>query len=241
MYIGVTNYPHYLRTIAEITVVGTETVFNGLLYDPSSIDVFHKGLRLLPSEYNATDGTSLTLAITTVAGDKIELVSKSEAYSGTVISGSGGGGVWGTITGTLSNQADLEARLQALTAGGSGATVDYASVVAALGFRPVEQGGGNGQSAVPNIHIGFGSNSRLKASVDSTDLGNIVFDSNLGSIASQSAANVSITGGTVANAIITNSTINGITVGTNATGTRWIGTSVPTTQGVNGDIYYEVF
>ena len=238
MYIGVTNYPHYLRTIAEITVVSNETVFSGLLYDPSSIDVFHNGLRLLPSEYNATDGSSLTLAITTSAGDKIELVSKSEAYGGTIVSSSGGGGVWGTIVGTLSNQADLEARLQSLSGGGA---IDYASVVAALGFRPVEQGGGNGQSAVPNIHIGFGSNLRLKASVDSTDLGNIVFDSNLGSIASQSAASVSITGGTIANAIITNSTVNGITIGTNAAGARWIGTVAPTTQGANGDIYYEVF
>lgn len=43
-----------------------------------------------------------------------------------------------------------------------------------LGFTPVQQGGGNGQS--PNkIYIGW-SGSRLKAQVDSTDLGNIVFD-----------------------------------------------------------------
>lgn len=49
-----------------------------------------------------------------------------------------------------------------------------------LGFIPVQQGGGVGQtdSDQNKIFIGFGTNSRLKATVDSTDLGNIIFDSN---------------------------------------------------------------
>lgn len=46
-----------------------------------------------------------------------------------------------------------------------------------LGFTPVQQGGGAGQN--PNkIYIGW-SGVRLKAEVDTLDLGNIVFDSNL--------------------------------------------------------------
>ena len=49
---------------------------------------------------------------------------------------------------------------------------------ASLGFAPVQQGGGIGQTGTTEnkIFLGFGTNSRLKATVDSTDLGNIVFD-----------------------------------------------------------------
>jgi len=46
-----------------------------------------------------------------------------------------------------------------------------------LGFTPVQQGGGAGQG-VNKVYIGW-SGSRLKAQVDSTDMGNIVFDANL--------------------------------------------------------------
>lgn len=49
---------------------------------------------------------------------------------------------------------------------------------ASLGFVPVQQGGGIGQTgtAENKLFLGFGTNSRLKATVDNTDLGNIVFD-----------------------------------------------------------------
>lgn len=51
---------------------------------------------------------------------------------------------------------------------------------AALGFSPVQQGGGIGQTGTTQnkVFIGFGTNNRLKATVDNTDLGNIVFDTN---------------------------------------------------------------
>lgn len=45
-----------------------------------------------------------------------------------------------------------------------------------LGFTPVQQGGGAGQGT-NKLYIGWGT-SRLKAQVDSTDLGQFVFDSN---------------------------------------------------------------
>lgn len=50
---------------------------------------------------------------------------------------------------------------------------------AALGFTPVQQGGGAGQGT-NKVYIGW-SGTRLKAQVDSTDIGNIVFDGQLGS------------------------------------------------------------
>lgn len=51
---------------------------------------------------------------------------------------------------------------------------------ASLGFVPVQQGGGIGQTGAQEnkVILGYGTNSRLKATVDNTDLGNIVFDSN---------------------------------------------------------------
>ncbi|MDC7675383.1 hypothetical protein [Asticcacaulis machinosus] len=56
----------------------------------------------------------------------------------------------------------------------------YADIPGRLGFVPVRQGGGSGQG--PNIvHIGW-SGSRLKAQVDSSDLGSIVFDPHIADV-----------------------------------------------------------
>ena len=48
-----------------------------------------------------------------------------------------------------------------------------------LGFTPVQQGTGIGQSANA-VKIGWSSESRLKVTVDVTDLGNIVMDNHIG-------------------------------------------------------------
>ena len=48
-----------------------------------------------------------------------------------------------------------------------------------LGFTPVQQGTGVGQGTNV-VKIGWSAGSRLKATVDATDLGNLVFDSQLG-------------------------------------------------------------
>jgi len=66
----------------------------------------------------------------------------------------------------------------------------------------------------------------------------------LGTMASQNASAVAITGGTIAGvaisgATIASSTIGGLTLGTNGTGTKTISTSTPT-GGSDGDIWYQV-
>ena len=50
---------------------------------------------------------------------------------------------------------------------------------ATLGYTPVQQGGGIGQTGTTQnkVFLGYGTNARLKVTVDSTDLGNVVFDS----------------------------------------------------------------
>ncbi len=54
----------------------------------------------------------------------------------------------------------------------------YTDIVARLGFTPVQQGTGNAQ-LTNRVKIGWSAVNRLKASVDTTDLGNFVFDSHL--------------------------------------------------------------
>lgn len=61
----------------------------------------------------------------------------------------------------------------------------------------------------------------------------------LGTMSSQDADNVDITGGTLDDVTITTATINGLTPGSNATGTKTISTSDPS-GGSNGDIWYKV-
>jgi hypothetical protein len=57
----------------------------------------------------------------------------------------------------------------------------YADVVNRLGFMPVQQGGGTDQGT-NKIRLGWGTNARLKAQVDVTDLGSVVFDSNVADV-----------------------------------------------------------
>lgn len=57
----------------------------------------------------------------------------------------------------------------------------YTNIPARLGYQPVQQGTGNGQTANV-IKIGWSTAGRLKATVDATDQGNFVFDSHIGDV-----------------------------------------------------------
>jgi hypothetical protein len=60
--------------------------------------------------------------------------------------------------------------------------ISGAMVVAALGFAPVQQGGGAGQSG-NKIYIGWGTDGHIHAQIDSTDFGGIAFVSDLAAYA----------------------------------------------------------
>lgn len=89
----------------------------------------------------------------------------------------------------LVTAAALIAKIVAVDGSGSGLDADlldgqdgsfYANIVARLGFSPVQQGTGIGQ--LQNlVKLGW-SGSRLKATVDNSDQGNIVFDGQLGDV-----------------------------------------------------------
>jgi len=66
---------------------------------------------------------------------------------------------------------------------------------ASLGYTPVQQGTGVGQTG-NIIKIGWSAGSRLKATVDSTDLGNLVFDGHLSNYVHKAGA--TMTGGLIA-------------------------------------------
>lgn len=59
--------------------------------------------------------------------------------------------------------------------------VNATRIVSGLGFTPVQQGTGVGQLGNA-IKIGWSSGARLKATVDSSDLGSIVFDNNISDV-----------------------------------------------------------
>lgn len=54
----------------------------------------------------------------------------------------------------------------------------YTNILARLGWTPVQQNGGIGHDGSNKVYVGWNNaNARLKATVDATDLGNFVFDS----------------------------------------------------------------
>lgn len=57
----------------------------------------------------------------------------------------------------------------------------YANITARLGYTPVQQGTGNGQVAGNIVKIGW-SGTRLKATVDASDQGSIVFDGHIADV-----------------------------------------------------------
>lgn len=61
----------------------------------------------------------------------------------------------------------------------------------------------------------------------------------LGTLSTQNASAVAITGGTLAGVTITTATVNGNSVGSNSVGARTVSTGSPT-GGNNGDIWYKV-
>ena len=61
----------------------------------------------------------------------------------------------------------------------------------------------------------------------------------LGTMSTQNANAVAITGGTIAGTTITSSTVNAVTVGTNASGAKTVSTSTPA-GGADGDIWYQI-
>jgi hypothetical protein len=95
--------------------------------------------------------------------------------------------VGGVDFGNLLLENDVLSTLVTVDGSGSGVDADlldgqqgsyYTDITARLGFKPVGQGNGIGQSNTNDVKIGW-SGTRLKATVDAIDLGNFVFDNHI--------------------------------------------------------------
>lgn len=94
MYIGVTNYPDFLKTQSVQTTVAGQTSLTGLNYDPGNVEVYKNGVRLRPDQYAAPDGMNITLYSAAALNDKFDIVSREEnAVGSDVVSVNGKTGV----------------------------------------------------------------------------------------------------------------------------------------------------
>ena len=98
--LGVTN--NALRQLTTFTSTEGQTVYSAS-YTPGLLDVYYNGSRLSSAEYTANNGTFITLATGSVAGDVVDMMVYS--YQVGSFSGVGGDGVanqvayWSTTSG----------------------------------------------------------------------------------------------------------------------------------------------
>jgi hypothetical protein len=104
--LGVTN--NALRQLTTFTSSEGQTVYSAS-YTPGLLDVYYNGSRLTPAEYTANNGTYITLATGSSAGDVIDMLVYS--YQVGSFSGVGGAGVanqvayWSTTSGITGSNA----------------------------------------------------------------------------------------------------------------------------------------
>jgi len=63
------------RTVTDFTATSGQTIFTPPSYTSGFIDVYRNGIKLGAVDYTATNGTTVTLATASVAGDLVEIVS----------------------------------------------------------------------------------------------------------------------------------------------------------------------
>lgn len=66
---------YYVATSSQTTFSGSDQNGNILVYTPGGIEVFVNGLRKLPSDYTATNGTSVVFGAGLTASDKVLITS----------------------------------------------------------------------------------------------------------------------------------------------------------------------
>jgi hypothetical protein len=85
--LGVTN--NALRALTTFTAASSQSIFN-IDYTPGLLDIYYNGSRLTSVDYTANNGTSITLATASNAGDILDVMVYS--YQVGSFSGIGGGG-----------------------------------------------------------------------------------------------------------------------------------------------------
>jgi len=260
---GVSN--NTLRTVNYFTTTLGQTNFN-VNYTPGLLDVFYNGAKLDNTEYTAANGTSITLATGSNAGDKLEV----DVYSYQVgaFSGIGGTGAANqlayfntsnSITGsnafTVSGSAIIITGSLIVSGSGTliniGPAVFSGSVTAVGGFSGSFSGNADSASLAQNSlllqgtgSIGFATTASLLAVSSSqqqisSSLLNVI--ANYATTGSNSfRANQSITGSLVVSSTITAQTLVVQTVTSSivySSGSNLFGNQLSNTQTFTGSIY----
>ena len=89
------RYDYVVGTNSGTYTSGSTTVFPGA-YDVGFVDVYLNGTKLAPSDFTATNGTSITLAVAAATGDDICIVGYGTFQVATALAKSGG-----TMTGNI--------------------------------------------------------------------------------------------------------------------------------------------
>jgi hypothetical protein len=150
--LGVTN--NALRQLTTFTSTEGQTVYSAS-YTPGLLDVYYNGSRLSSAEYTANNGTFITLATGSVAGDVVDMMIYS--YQVGSFSGVGGDGVanqvayWSTTSGITGSSV--------LTVNGStlAVTGSFAVFTGSAAEFQVNQTGVNLGNALTDSHVISGS------------------------------------------------------------------------------------
>ena len=130
-----------LRTRQTFTASAGQTTFS-FNYTVNFLDVFVNGVKLTDSEFTATNGTSVVLAVGSFVGDIIELVSYN-----TVSAGGGAGGIGNLVEDTSPQLGgNLDLFNKSITGTGN---VNITGIISATSFK--------GPSGVTATFIGDGS------------------------------------------------------------------------------------
>lgn len=148
-------------------------IANGYLYVKPRItyDVNNRTSTVSGVVYTSTSATAEGINLATITNSVITQINSINPFGATQLQR-------GIVQ--LATQAEVTAGTDASKAvvPSTLATLLSASWQPKLGYTPVQQGGGTGQ-LTNKLYIGWGTNSRIKVQVDSTDQGNLVTDTYL--------------------------------------------------------------
>mgnify|MGYP001162364439 FL=1 len=85
------------RQLYTFTATASQTTFS-VSYSPGFVDVYQNGILLAPSDYTATNGTSVVLAVGAAVNDEITIISQHLFSVADVVSASSGGTFSGDVT-----------------------------------------------------------------------------------------------------------------------------------------------
>ena len=93
------------RQLHTFTATASQTTFN-VAYSPGYVDVYQNGILLSPSDYTATNGTSIVLGVGAAVNDEITIIAQHLFSIADMVSATEGGTFAGdvTITGNLTVQ-----------------------------------------------------------------------------------------------------------------------------------------